>query len=77
MPFFYTFCLRSRDQHYPLGDEPLRRVSLIHYDRISCLSRKVEKDIEVTRSVAEEPEQQRNLSSMMNTMSGRVLHQLS
>jgi hypothetical protein len=45
--------------------------------RDAALVGMIDKDVEITRRVAEHSQQQRNLSAMMNTMIGRVLHQFS
>src|SRR5437868_6478293 len=37
----------------------------------------IKKDVEIARRVAEHPQQQRNLSSMMNPVNRSVLHQVS
>jgi len=43
----------------------------------AALFSKVKKDIEVARNLAKQSQQQRNLSPVMNSMIGCVLHELS
>ena len=53
-------------------------VGILHLERRDAtFIRIIKKDIEIARRVIEHSQQQRNLPTMMNTMTGRVLHQFS
>jgi hypothetical protein len=61
-----------------------RSILVRQWDVILTLERRdtpfiriIEKDIEIAWRVTEYSQQQRNLPTMMNTMTGRVLHQFS